>query len=79
MSKEESKDCKECCKDCKPMHNHHHGGGNGSGGAIYFFGFVGAAFYFCQNTTGMNFAIGMLKALVWPAFLVHKVFTMLGI
>jgi len=78
MAKEESKDC---CRSWKDKHHHHGGGGpaGGSGGAIFFFGFVGAAFYFCQNLTGMDFAIGILKAFVWPAFLIHKVFTMLGI
>lgn len=85
MDKKEVADKEESkwsCKDwMKKNHtyidkSHHHGGG---GGAIYFFGFVGAAFYFCQNLTGMDFAVGLLKAIVWPAFLVYKIFTMLGI
>jgi hypothetical protein len=46
---------------------------NGAFGGIYFLGFIGSAVYYIQNATsfGMGF-VGFLKALVWPAFLVHK-------
>jgi len=33
-------------------------------------GFIGAAVYYIQQAT--SFGDGVLKALVWPAFLVHK-------
>lgn len=57
--------------DCKP--------GGGSGGAVYGLGFVGALIYYLQNSgTFMEGVIGALKAVVWPAFLLHKVFTVLG-
>jgi hypothetical protein len=43
------------------------------GGGVYFLGFVGAAVYYLQqSTTFWDGVIGLLKALVWPAFLVYK-------
>ncbi|VVB83320.1 Uncharacterised protein [uncultured archaeon] len=49
----------------------HHGGA--CGGGVYFLGFVGAAvFYLQQSTTFWTGVLGLLKALVWPAFLVYK-------
>jgi hypothetical protein len=51
----------------------------GAGGAVYGLGFVGAFIYYVQlSTTFMEGMIGLLKALVWPAFLIYKVFNMLG-
>ena len=49
--------------------------GNGCGacnGGIYFIGFIGAAvFYIQQSYTFWQGVVGVLKALVWPAFLVY--------
>jgi hypothetical protein len=43
------------------------------GGSIYFIGFIGAAVYYLQqSTTFWTGVLGILKALVWPAFLVYK-------
>jgi len=44
----------------------HHGGVFGGG---YFLGVIGAAVYYLQSGEGF---VGILKALVWPAFLVYK-------
>lgn len=53
-------------KQCRPH------SGNG-GGALYFFGFIGAAVYFIQaSTTFWGGVLGLLKACVWPAFLVFE-------
>jgi hypothetical protein len=42
-------------------------------GAIYSLGFVGAAVYYIQHaTTFWVGVVGLLKAIVWPAFLVYK-------
>jgi hypothetical protein len=42
-------------------------------GGIYFFGFVGAVIYYIQTATSFWMgALGVLKALVWPAFLVYE-------
>jgi len=40
---------------------------------IYFLGLIGAAVYYIQQaTTFGEGALGILKALVWPAMLVYK-------
>lgn len=50
---------------CGPM--------NGGAGAVYGLGFVGAAIYFIQHATNFGEGvIGVLKAIVWPAFLIHR-------
>ena len=42
-------------------------------GGIYFFGFIGAVIYYLQQSaTFWQGLVGILKALVWPAFLVYK-------
>lgn len=42
---------------------------------VYGLGFVGAAVFFVQHATGFwDGVLGILKAIVWPAFLVYKVF-----
>jgi len=47
--------------------------GCGKGGCIYGLGFIGAAIYYIQAATGFwGGVVGVLKAVVWPAFLVHK-------
>jgi len=43
------------------------------GGGIYFLGFIGAAVYYLQTATSFWVGVlGILKAIVWPAFLVYK-------
>jgi hypothetical protein len=43
------------------------------GGIVYFLGFIGASIYYIQHATGFWYGVlGVLKALVWPVFLVHK-------
>jgi hypothetical protein len=43
------------------------------GGGIYGLGFLGAAIYYIQQANGFWAGVlGVLKAIVWPAFLVHK-------
>ena len=52
---------------------------NGLAGAIYGLGFIGAAVYFIgQATTFWMGVLGLLKAIVWPAFLVYGLFKFLG-
>jgi hypothetical protein len=51
----------------------------GSGGAVYGLGFVGAAIYYVSNSTTFWMGVlGILKALVWPAFLVYEVLKLVG-
>jgi len=51
----------------------------GSGNAVYGLGIIGAAIYYISVATGFWLgALGILKALVWPAFLVYEVLKSLG-
>ncbi len=46
----------------------------GSGGGIYFLGFIGAIIHYMQTATGFwSVILGILKAIVWPVFLVLKI------
>ncbi|MGE5422512.1 MAG: hypothetical protein ACM3QW_04550 [Ignavibacteriales bacterium] len=58
----------------------HGSGNNGAAGGIYGLGFFGAAFYLLPHATTFKVGvIAFLKALVWPAFLVYKLFEFLKI
>ena len=60
--------CKSAMNDC------------GCGGAIYILGFIGAAIYHIMNATGFwNGVLGVIKSLVWPAFLVFELFKLVGV
>ena len=62
------KDMEKCC-------NHSRYGQ--CGGCAYFLGFIGAAVYYISAATGFWMGVlGVLKALVWPAFLVFKLLGM---
>jgi hypothetical protein len=51
----------------------------GTGGAIYGMGFIGAAIFYIQHADGFWIGVlGILKAIVWPAFLVYKSLGFLG-
>lgn len=48
-----------------------------TGGCIWFLGFVGAAVYYLSIATGFwSGVLAILKALVWPTFLVLKLLAM---
>jgi len=50
------------------------------GGCAYMLGFIGAAVYYLSISTGFWMGVvGILKALVWPAFLVYGLLKSLGI
>jgi len=54
-------------KEDKMKYKYHAAGG------VYFLGFIGAAVYYIQQSfTFWQGVVGVLKALVWPAFLVFK-------
>jgi hypothetical protein len=56
------------------QHTIHHGGE-----AVYGLGLIGAAVYFISTATGFWVGVlGLLKALVWPAFLVYAALKFLG-
>jgi len=52
---------------------------NGPNGAVYGLGMIGAAVYFISNAAGFwAGVVGVLKAIVWPAFLVYEAFAYFG-
>jgi len=61
-------------KVTKQIHRH------GTSGAIYFLGWIGALVYYISNAASFWMGvIGVLKAFVWPAFLVHGLLKFLGL
>ena len=49
------------------------------GGCGYFLGFLGAVVYYISIATGFwNGVLGVLKAIVWPAFLVFELLKFVG-
>lgn len=53
--------------------------GNGAAGGVYGLGLIGALVYFLQHAESFwGVVLGILKALVWPAFLVYKLFAFLA-
>ncbi|CAN5433416.1 hypothetical protein BH10PAT3_BH10PAT3_0850 [soil metagenome] len=54
----------------------HKGGPAGA----FFLTIVGAAVYFVQQSHGFGeFLVALLKASVWPAFFIHKIFTLINL
>jgi hypothetical protein len=48
-------------------------------GAVYGLGLIGAAIYYISASTGFWMGVvGILKALVWPAFLVYEALKSIG-
>jgi hypothetical protein len=48
---------------------------SGGGGAVFGLGFIGALVWFWQQAEGFGeHVVGILKAFVWPAFLVYDAF-----
>ena len=57
-----------------------HNGNTGIWGGSYFLGFLGAVIYYLQFAHSFwNGLLGILKALVWPAFLTYHLFLYLKI
>ena len=56
-----------------------HGCGHGCSSAIYGLGFIGALVYYISTATGFWMGVlGVLKAIVWPAFLVFEMLKFLA-
>lgn len=65
---ESNEECENCCN-----HNCNGYGWKCGGGGAYFLGFLGAAIFYIQQATGFwSGVLGVLKAIVWPAFVVYK-------
>jgi hypothetical protein len=51
----------------------------GMAGLAYILGFLGSLVYFIQTSTGFwDGAFGVLKALLWPAFVVYEILRYIG-
>lgn len=67
------------CKDGKSKNWQFKHGGGGSGGAFYGLGFIGAlAYYLLTSNSYWAGFLGILKAILWPAFLVFELMKFLG-
>ena len=60
----------QCCSK-KPYDN--------CGGACYGLGVIGAAIYYISTATGFWLGVlGVLKAVIWPVFLVYELLKFVG-
>ncbi len=51
----------------------------GGGNAVYGLGLIGAQVWFWQQADGLGeHLVGIIKGLLWPAFLVYEAFQGLG-
>ncbi|MFH1451894.1 MAG: hypothetical protein ABIF88_01830 [archaeon] len=51
----------------------------GCGGCFYGLGFLGSAIYYVSTATGFWMGVlGLLKSIVWPAFLIFELMKFLG-
>jgi len=67
---------KKMAKKSKKQGCYHHG----CAGGAYGLGLIGAAVYYISTATGFwNGVLGVLKAIVWPAFLVYDVLKFLAV
>ncbi|MCL5795220.1 MAG: hypothetical protein M1338_02590 [Patescibacteria group bacterium] len=70
----DKEETENCCIKTKWQGNGH----GAMGGCFYFLTFIGVAVYYVQqSTTFWMGVLGVLKAIVWPAILIYKIFTML--
>lgn len=54
--------------------------GSTPAGAVYGLGFIGAVIYFISTATGFwPGVLGILKAIIWPVFMVFGLLKYLGI
>lgn len=52
--------------------------GGKTGGGVYCLGFIGALVFYIQHAASFGEGVmGLLKAMVWPALLIHKLLGMI--
>jgi len=74
----EAKDEKEFKEFFKYMKKHNGCGRTAGCGAVYGLGFIGSLIYFISTAESFWIGVlGILKAIVWPAFLVYEAFDFL--
>jgi len=75
ISDDLKKDIKNCCSNncgCKKT-------SSSCSGCTYFLAFIGAAIYYISTaTTFWGGVLGVLKAIVWPIFLIIELFQFIG-
>ena len=77
MENEPNESSPKCWCDFGHQMKHH--ACHGSGGALYWLGFLGALYYYLTTATSFLAGIlGIIKAFLWPAFLVFGVLKFLG-
>lgn len=53
---------------------------SGPSGFVFFLAFIGAAIYFVQHAHGFwGFILAILKAAVWPVFVMHQTLVLMKI
>lgn len=58
---------------CKEKGKNSNASTHGTSGALYFVGFVGSVVYWMQAAVGFGAVVtGLLKSMVWPAYIVYK-------
>jgi hypothetical protein len=79
MEKETPEQCtNDWCEFKGKMKEHIHC--HGCGGAFYGLGFLGALVYYLTTASSLwTGFLGVIKALLWPAFLVYGALNFLGI
>jgi hypothetical protein len=71
------KSCKQFFKKMNSKNNNKQSINHG-GNIIYCLGFIGATIFFInQSTSFWTGILGILKAIVWPAYLVYEAFRFL--
>jgi hypothetical protein len=54
-------------------------GTTAGGGAVYGLGLIGALIYYLQTATSFSQGLlGVVKAILWPGFLIYRIFQLLG-
>lgn len=70
---------KKANKWAKSFSNNRYSQSSG-GGLVYCLGLIGAAIYFISTATSfLDGVVGVLKALVWPAYFVYEIFKFLNL
>lgn len=71
MEEDKNKECCNWTNWSSTKHGHFHQ-------SIYGLGFIGALIYFIQHATTFWIGVlGVLKAIVWPVFIVYKLLELL--
>ena len=68
---------KQCTCECDRHHGRRKRNYNSSGNAAYSLGMLGALIFISRPPAALGRCTGVLKAIVWPAFVVYELMKML--